>query len=100
MHHVNVSRTVRILVPALALACLAGCNGSNGNDVSYDAIVSDLSPEMRGTTERPVDVDRNVHITAHLNSRLFWDDLGRFFYTDHPSRLSPLPVNGSSGRPR
>jgi hypothetical protein len=86
-------------LPLLAIVALAGC-ASSQSDVSYDAIAHNLSPEVSGSVERPVDSNRNLNLTNDMNARLFWDDLGRALYTDHPSRLSPLPINGTSGMPR
>jgi hypothetical protein len=82
------------LVPALIVGCSAD------SDVSNYAIIHDLTPELMSTTERPVDVDRHINQTSDVNCRLFWDDMGRAFYTDHPSRLSPLPVQNGSGMPK
>ena len=39
------------------------------------------------------------HAIPTASYRVF-DDLGRAFYTDHPSRLSPYPVTYTSGNPR
>lgn len=76
-----------VLVLGFLAASLAGC--------------ADLSPELLTTTERPVDVfDVNMAVTNNQNWHMMWDDLGRVFYTDHPSRLSPLPILYTSGRPR
>ena len=91
-------RTLTLL--AAAPLALAACQSSTVDDVSYDAIVGNLSPELMGMTERPVDVDRNIQLTSDFNSRMFFDDIGRVLYTDHPSRLSPLPITGTSGNPK
>ncbi len=69
-------------------------------DVSYAAISSNLTPELAGLVERPIDVDRNLSISSNQNWRMFSDDWGRVFYTDHPSRLSPMPIVSTSGNPR
>jgi hypothetical protein len=82
----------------LAALTIGGCK--SGEDVSYKAIIHNLSPEMQGSVERPVDANRNLNLTHDMNARSFWDDLGRALYTDHPSRLSPLPISGTSGMPR
>ena len=85
---------------AVAAACITGCSTTSPDDVSYGAIAHDLSPELRGLTERSIDVNRHINVTADVNSRLAEDDLNRVFYTDHPSRLTPYPVTGTSGVPR
>jgi len=79
------------------LAVAVGCNSEK--DVSYGAISGDLTPELRGSTERPIDVDRNMAVTNNLNWRLMSDDLGRVWYTNHPSSLSPLPIVKPSTQP-
>ena len=69
-------------------------------NVSYDAIIHDLSRELQGSVERPVDVNRNLNMVHDYNTRMFWDDLGRALYTDRPSRLSPLPVGSFPRNPQ
>lgn len=87
--------TVGLLAGTLALTACA-----SKNDVSYGAISRNLTPELQGLQERPIDVSRNMRVAQNQNWRMFSDDLGRFFYTDHPSRLSPFPVVDTSGNPR
>ena len=98
-----------LTVLAGSVAILAGCQGfgyqaspfnPGADDVSYAAISGNLTPELAGLVERPIDVDRNLSITNNQNWRMFSDDWGRVFYTDHPSRLSPMPVVSTSGNPR
>ena len=90
--------TCAILLAALAIG-LGGCD-NNGEDVSYGAIVSDLSPELLSLSERPVDYHRHIMSTADSNARMLFGDLARTFYTDHPSRLTGYPVVSPSGNPR
>ncbi len=77
----------------------AGCS-SNYRDVGYASISKDLTPGLRSLTERPVDVDLNLAINKNANWRMLNDDIGRFFYTDHQSRLSPMPITYRNGLPR
>lgn len=84
----------------LTAVALSGCQSADHTDVSTDAILKNPSPELRTLTERPVDVSRNYHITADQNKRMFWEDLGRFWYTDRPSRLTPANVTSTSGKLR
>jgi hypothetical protein len=83
-----------IAMPAIAVV---GCK--SGDDVSFAAISRDLTPELQGSTERPIDVSRNMAVTNNLNMRLLSDDLGRVWYTNHPSSLSPLPIVKPSTQP-
>jgi len=94
----KISACLTVLAGSVSL--LAGCQGSGIDDVSYAAISGNLTPELAGLVERPIDVDRNLSITNNQNWRMFSDDWGRVFYTDHPSRLSPMPVVSTSGNPR
>lgn len=92
---------VRTLCTAVALAgfaALVGCR--NQSDVSYNSITSNLTPELQGLHERPIDVSRNMRIANNQNWRMLSDDLGRTFYTNHPSHLSPFPIVDTSGNPR
>lgn len=83
---------------AIALVTLAGCS-SDPNDVSFDAITSDLTPHLLGITERDVDADRNIAVIKNQNYRMMWGDLGRAFLWDRPSRLSPYDIISTSGQP-
>lgn len=80
----------------LATVALAGCH----SDSAYHRVRGNLTPELQGLHERPVDVDRNMRVAQNQLWRSFSDDLGRVFYTDHPSRLTPMPVVDTSGNPR
>ncbi len=91
-----------LILGALSGAVLVGCSSSPSSpyDVSFNAIRGDLTPELQGMTDRPVDDQRNMAVAYNQNKRMFFDDLGRAWYTDHPSRLSPYPVTYTSGNPR
>jgi hypothetical protein len=107
MNTITTTRTTALLLTGLGFAALsgglaaglAGCS-SDPNKVSYQAISHNLTPELQGTVERPVDADRHARTTANLNLRMASDDFGRILYTDHPSKLSPMPIVQSSGMPR
>ncbi len=91
-----------LILVALGGAVLVGCSSSPTSpyDVSFDAIRGDLTPELRAMTGRLVDEQRNMAVAFNQNGRMFYDDLGRAFYTDHPTRLSPYPITYTSGHPR
>ncbi len=90
-----------LMIGALG-AVLVGCSSSPSSpyDVSVDAIRGDLTPELRAMTDRLVDEQRNMAVAYNQNKRMLFDDLGRAFYTDHPTRLSPYPITYTSGNPR
>ena len=83
----------------LGAAVLGGCTGPDGY-VMYKDVRRDISPELQGTVERPVDVDAHLVVNNNANIRMITDDLGRAFYTNRPSALSPFPVVYTSGMPR
>lgn len=88
------------LLASVALAALAGGCASDSQGVDYATIANDLSPELVGLTERPVDRYSHRKFAWHLERRMLSDDIQRFFYLDHPSHLSPYPVKDLSGQPR
>ena len=68
-------------------------------NVSYQSIKSNLTPELQGLSERSIDIDRNMAVTGNQNLRLMWGELGRAFLFDKPSKLSPYDVISTSGQP-
>ncbi len=68
---------------------LGGCSGNP--DAKYQAIKDDLTPNLDTLYQRPEDVDNALVITADENGRMFWQDVGRAWYVDRPSRLSREP---------
>jgi hypothetical protein len=90
-----MKRVLSTTIFSLAALTLVGCNG--GSDVSYGAISRDLTPEMMTLTERPVDVDRHIAVNNNSNLRQMWADMGRTFYTNKSSQLSPQPYGRSAG---
>lgn len=99
----SAARGASAVLSVVALVAAPGCSSTAKDpttNVSYGALTSDLTPELRATTERPVDVDRHLAVMKNANWKSFWNDLGRTFYTDHPSRLSPYPIGSLSGVPR
>ncbi len=81
-------------IPALLLLAAASVTGcqSNPNDVSFNTVKGNLTPELQTLDESNQDVDRNLAVNFNQDFRMFWSDLGRAFYTDRPSYLSPMPV--------
>ncbi len=96
----NKKTTFAHLCAATMLTALAAGCQTDPNDVSFYAIRHSLTPELRGALDTHDDDNRHLAVTNNTTSRLLMDDLGRMFYTDHPSRLSPLPIVYTSGNPR
>lgn len=81
------------VLSAVALAALVGggLGGCSGSSSSYSGIKSNLTPELDTLWQRPTDVDNDLVLMDDENWRMFREDLGRAFYVDRPSRLSPEP---------
>lgn len=99
MHQSRKIKTTCVGLLAALPLLLIGCR-SDPNNVSERAIFRNLTPELRSTHERPVDVRRNLAVKRNADRRMFHDDLGRVFLTDHPSRLTGKPVPSTSGHHR
>lgn len=89
---------VCLMAVSIAAIALTGCN--KNRDVSYGRITGDLTPELKGLSERPSDDHTAFAVASNTNLRMFWDDLGRALLLDSPSRLQPVPVITTSGQGR
>lgn len=82
-------RAGAVLLAASGVLLAAGCT----NPVSRDAMIRyNLSPELDTLYQRPVDVANTMALMSDQNRRMFWQDMGRFWYTDRASRLTREPV--------
>ncbi len=81
--------TLRCALLAAAAASLGGC--MSGGDAQLDEVRNDPSPNLDTLYQRPVDIDNAMVVTFDENGRMFWEDMGRFWLTDRPSRLSREP---------
>jgi hypothetical protein len=86
----------RNLTPALlglallgSSALLSACNPHAQRARAYRR---NPSPEVTTLYERDADVKNALSITFDENLRMAKQDLGRFFYTDRPSRLTREPI--------
>ncbi len=89
----SIGRSLGV-VGVVAAAALAGCTTatSQADHNQAEQIRADLTPELDTLYQRPDDVYNSLTIMADENGRMFWQDLGRAFYTDRPSRLTREPV--------
>ena len=71
---------------------LAACSGNSAGEKHARSLHGNLTPELLTLTERPIDVQNRMWLTHNTNSRMFWEDMGRVFYTNRPSRLTFEPV--------
>jgi len=92
----NTIRTVALL--ATAALALTGCRADPKN-TDFDSITSNLNPELRTISERDSDVDVNLALNEEQQMRAAWNDLGRFWLLDRPSKLSPFPIMSTTGNP-
>ncbi len=92
-------KTLISIVTVSALATfLGGCH--DPKNVSYGHITGDLSPELKGLSERPTDDHTAFMVSQNQNLRMLSDDFGRALYLDQPSRLHPYPIMSTGGQPR
>ncbi len=82
----------RLIATTLTLVALAGLAGGCADSTRADDIRADLTPELDTLYERQADMDNQGALTFDENGRMFVEDLGRAFYTNRPSRLSPEPL--------
>jgi len=80
---------LRLTLPILAVAVLAplpmtGC-------LSTTAFRNDPTPDIRTHKQTEDDVLNQLTVTADTNFRLLNDDMGRFWLSDRPSRLTRGP---------
>mgnify|MGYP000092793521 CR=1 FL=1 len=77
------------LIGLVALASLSavGCETSR-----YQQVKDDATPNLDTLYQRPEDIDNNIVTTFDENGRMLWQDLGRAFYWDRPSRLTREPI--------
>ncbi len=80
--------------PLVVVALASGLAGACGCSSQYDEVKSDPTPNLDTLYQRPEDVDNAMTVTFDENARMFWQDMGRLWLTDRPSRLTrePIPV--------
>lgn len=81
------SRHAALLTTLAGIALLSGCTESR-----YQQVKDDATPNLDTLYQRPEDVDNALVVTFDENGRMFWQDLGRAFYVDRPSRLTREPI--------
>jgi hypothetical protein len=92
MRHKNtMNLTVKCALVGVACgaaALLSGCH----SDTSVYRFMSDPTPELQTHYQRHIDVKTAMAHTADANRRTLNQDLGVFFLSDRPSRLSYVPI--------
>ncbi|MBL1216390.1 MAG: hypothetical protein D8M59_02725 [Planctomycetes bacterium] len=102
-----MKRSVKVACLAfLGLAVLGGCESSEKDDeavmiqgsdltlddVSTDAILADLTPELINLRQRPVDSQVDIARSINMDWRLFWEDWGKVMLFDRQLRLNERPI--------
>jgi len=92
--------SIALTVLAVLAAALAGCHSNKAEPTTFGSVSWNPTPDVQTLDERPIDIDAHIAAANDHDLRNFSHDLGRVFYTDHPSRLSPFPITYTSGQPR
>lgn len=90
----RIPRLICLALGTAAATTLVGCTTltSEADYAQAERIRANLTPELDTLYQRPDDMTNAMTIMADENGRMFWQDLGRVFYTDRPSRLTREPV--------
>ncbi|MDP7009492.1 MAG: hypothetical protein QGI78_07980 [Phycisphaerales bacterium] len=83
----------QILKYTFAIATLVLLAGCTGNRVG----LKNVAPTMDTLSQTHTDVNVDLVMVDNQNERMYQEDLGRVWYTNRPSRLSPLPVVNTTG---
>ena len=91
-----MQRRSSLILGALLLTGVSGLSGCSlflgSGDSRLDEVRADPSPTIDTLYQRPVDIDNAMVVTFDENGRMFWQDMGRVWLTDHPSRLAREPM--------
>ena len=85
----SVTRAAAVSAALVAGALATGCSNRSAD---INAIRMNPSPEVMTLNERPTDVRNAITIMWDENIRMANEDLGRFFFFNRPSRLTPEPI--------
>ena len=91
-----MQRRASLVLSALLLSSSLGLSGCalflGSGDDRLDEVRADPSPNIDTLYQRSVDVDNAMVVTFDENGRMFWQDMGRIWLTDRPSRLAREPM--------
>lgn len=85
-------RVTRGVVVSAALIAGAMATGCSTRSADINAIRMNPSPEVMTLFERPTDVRNAITLMWDENLRMANQDLGRVFFFNKPSRLTPEPI--------
>lgn len=87
--NVRMIRAAAVLSLSTAAVLLTGCSGSG--DSRHNQIVSNLTPELQGASQRPVEFSSRESVVTNTAARLRWEDGQRALLLDKPSALQNRP---------
>ncbi|MDP6693718.1 MAG: hypothetical protein QF444_05260 [Phycisphaerales bacterium] len=87
-----MNHSIRYILAAITILFFAGCTG---NRVDLD----NVTPSMDTLSQTYSETDVDLAMTDNQNLRMAQEDLGRVWYTNKPSSLSPYPVVNTTGNP-
>lgn len=71
----------------MAVGGTVGCSQNRAQEVRANP-----TPDLETLYQNDEDIKNAIARTFDENGRMFWQDLGRAFYWDRPSRLTREPV--------
>lgn len=87
-----MNRRSGLIVTLAACAAASMLSGCDTGDKRLDDVRADPTPNLDTLYQRPADIDNSLTVMADENGRMFWQDLGRAWYVDRPSRLTREPI--------
>lgn len=88
-----MNHALRHILVIAPVVLLVGCAGNQ-------ASLEDITPSMDTLARTYTDSDVDLALTDNQNLRMAQEDLGRVWYTNKPSRLSPYPIVNTTGNPQ
>lgn len=85
-------RSTRLTLTAAALATGAGALLGGCSSTNLDSIRSNPSPGIMTLSQSDEVVLNQMTITQDTNLRQLNEDLGRMWFYDRPSRMTPRPI--------
>lgn len=81
-----------LAIVSVALAGLAGVGCSNSSNPQLAEFRGNPTPELDTLSQRHDDIQNRIVVTNDTNLRMMNEDIGRFWFFDRPSRLSPTTI--------
>jgi len=85
-------RQFSIVLGCVLVAGAGALTGCGSGDARLDEIRADPSPDIDTLYQRPHDIDNALTVTFDENCRMFWQDCGRVWLLDRPSKLAREPI--------